>query len=354
MNLSIEPSTTKYIVLTHQPCRDGFVASLCARKYYQSKFGEVAPMFWGIEPSKQIGDMKSLIDKIKSTDTEQKIRKFYIESFDIAFNPETILGIVNDNSSYEFNIKIYDHHKSASDAWGKYVNTEQIDKHFYQCNMMTNNTRIKFMFDTFECGASLAWKYYFPDQPVPLFIEYVKDRDNWLFDTPEAKSRNSMEVNEYLMATAPKYDNYQAWFEYFDKDKTYFDMAYQGGKILMDMKTSYINSIINNGTNRKIGEHTVFVCNSPILMSDVGNVACEKYNLQESSPPQRDYVCDYAMIWRYDEKCKKYCVSLRSRKGGIDVQEIAKKYAGGGHVNASGFETDNMNFLELSNSVNSN
>ena len=62
------------------------------------------------------------------------------------------------------------------------------------------------------------------------------------------------------------------------------------------------------------------------------------------------YICDYAMIWRYDEKSKKYCVSLRSRKGGKDVQEIAKKYGGGGHINAAGFESTNMQFLELPNS----
>lgn len=352
MDLTLEPLTTKYIVLTHQPCRDGFVASLCARKYYQSKYGDVMPMFWGIEPSKQVGDMKLLIDKIKSEDKEQKIRKIYIESFDIAFNPDTIFGMVSDNStSYEFNIKIYDHHRSALDAWEKYIKSdmlEQTDKQtFYQCKITRNNTLIKFTFDMFECGASLAWKYYFPDQPIPLFITYVKDRDNWLFDTTEAKERNSMEVNEYLMATAPKYTDYNAWFEYFDKTEEFFKSAYLGGKTLMDMKTSNINAIMSVGTIRKIGQHNVFVCNAPILMSDVGNVACEKYNVQESYPPQRDYPADYAMIWRYDEKCKKYCVSLRSRKGGIDVQEIAKKYNGGGHVNASGFETDNMDFLEI-------
>ena len=78
MNLLENSATTKYIVLTHQPCRDGFVASLCARKYYLSKYGakygDLMPMFWGVEPSKQAGDLKSLMTKIN-----QMIRKTKFE-----------------------------------------------------------------------------------------------------------------------------------------------------------------------------------------------------------------------------------------------------------------------------------
>lgn len=356
MDLSIEPTSTKFIVLTHQPCRDGFVASLCARKYYISTYGEVAPLYWGIEPSKQVNGINDLINKIKSDDPENKIKKIMIESFDVAFNPETIIDIIKANV-YEFDIRVIDHHKSSLDAWRALVVDENTSEHntnlsnIYKRVMKVNNSQVEFICNMEQCGASLAWRYYFPNHPTPLFIEYVKDRDNWLFDTPSAKERNSMEVNEYLMATAPKYTDYQAWFEYFDKTKEFFAVASLGGKTLMDMKTSNINAIMSVGTIRKIGQHNVFVCNAPILMSDVGNVACEKYNIMQSSNGDeiviKQYPADYAMIWRYDEKCKKYCVSLRSRKGGIDVQEIAKKYNGGGHVNASGFETDTMNFLEI-------
>jgi oligoribonuclease NrnB/cAMP/cGMP phosphodiesterase (DHH superfamily) len=363
MNIHLEPETTKYVVITHYPCRDGFVASICARKHYQEtygpKYGGLMPIFWGVEPSKQVDDIKKFIDKIKSEDTEQKIRKIFIESFDIAFNPDTIIGMVRNNPTIEFNIRIMDHHKSSLDSWKvdiPNVNTLEENKNLSNIykrvitidSATINSSWIEFICNMEQCGASLAWEYYFPNKKIPLFIEYVKDRDNWLFDTEDAKNRYSMEVNEYLMATAPKYDNFAAWFEYFDRIDDYFYVtAYHGGKTLMDMKTSYINMLLNCGTNRVIGGHTVFVCNSPILMSDVGNVACEKYNVGETVPSQKLYLCDYAMIWRYDEKCKKYCVSLRSRKGGIDVQEIAKKYNGGGHINAAGFETDNMNFLEI-------
>ena len=359
MDLSIESDSTVYVVLTHQPCRDGLVASMCARKYY-TRFAKHAlvPMFWGVEPSKQVGDIKSFMEKIKANDPENKIRRVNIESFDIAFNPETIINMINHNSQYQFNIRIMDHHKSSLDSWKTPTldcYTTKFDANLlnvYKRVMKVNNNDVEFINNMEECGASLAWKYYFPNEQVPLFIKYVRDRDNWLFDTDGAKARNSMEVNEYLMGTSPKYDDYLAWFAYFDKDATFFEQAYQGGKTLLNAKNNFVNMIMGVGTNRKIGEHTVFVCNAPILMSDVGNTVCDKYNLiknlNDDDDATKQYLCDYAMIWRYDEKCRKYCVSLRSRKGGVDVQEIAKKYNGGGHINASGFETDNINFLNLS------
>lgn len=386
MDLTHNATTTKYIVLTHQPCRDGFVASICARKYYQTTFGNLTPIFWGVEPSKQVADLNALMTKIKMDDPENKIKTIYIEAFDIAFNPEVILNMVKTNP-YHYDINIYDHHKSSLDSWqtDNLYNLKSMLCMQYcvsqlvrslvpayntaligQVNANTNNNNtntntntytfsIYFGNDMNECGASLAYKYYFDNKPIPTFIQYVKDRDNWLFDTPEAKARHSMEVNEYLMATCPKYDDYPAWFEYFNKDQAFFDAAYTNGKLITDMKNTYINSIISCGACRQINGNTVFVCNSPILVSDVGNAACEKMSVDAvvssvaSAEAVSAYLCDYAMIWRYDEKSKKYCVSLRSRKGGKDVQEIAKKYGGGGHINAAGFESTNMQFLELPN-----
>ena len=47
--------------------------------------------------------------------------------------------------------------------------------------------------------------------------------------------------------------------------------------------------------------------------------------------------CDFAMIWFYDHEDRNIKVSLRAFHDRIDVSEIAKKFAGGGHKKASGF-----------------
>ena len=39
-------------------------------------------------------------------------------------------------------------------------------------------------FDMQECGATLAWKTFFPKEPVPVLLQYVRDRDLWLKELP--------------------------------------------------------------------------------------------------------------------------------------------------------------------------
>lgn len=40
--------------------------------------------------------------------------------------------------------------------------------------------------DTTECGATLAWKRYFPDLPLPPWLRYVRDRDLWRKELPDS------------------------------------------------------------------------------------------------------------------------------------------------------------------------
>ena len=47
--------------------------------------------------------------------------------------------------------------------------------------------------------------------------------------------------------------------------------------------------------------------------------------------------CDFAVIWYYDHKDRMIKVSLRAFHDHVDVSEIAKRYAGGGHIKAAGF-----------------
>ena len=52
----------------------------------------------------------------------------------------------------------------------------------------------------------------------------------------------------------------------------------------------------------------------------------------------------YAAVYFYDGE--KYIFSLRSREGGEDVSDIAKRFGGGGHKRASGFSVVNISELE--------
>ncbi len=42
--------------------------------------------------------------------------------------------------------------------------------------------------DVNECGSSLTWKTLFPHEPMPPVIEYIKDKDLWLWKLPDSKA----------------------------------------------------------------------------------------------------------------------------------------------------------------------
>ena len=47
---------------------------------------------------------------------------------------------------------------------------------------------------------------------------------------------------------------------------------------------------------------------------------------------------NFVAIYEDKPDSEDYVISLRARKGGVDVSEVAKFYAGGGHASAAGFK----------------
>lgn len=71
-------------------------------------------------------------------------------------------------------------------SWG--VSVTIIDHHETAMNMLEGLSAAVFKrFDMAECGATLAWKTFFPGEKVPAFLQYVKDRDLWDFLLPHSQ-----------------------------------------------------------------------------------------------------------------------------------------------------------------------
>ena len=56
--------------------------------------------------------------------------------------------------------------------------------------------------------------------------------------------------------------------------------------------------------------------------------------------------CDFAMIWYWDHDAKHTKVSLRAFHEMVDVSEISKKFGGGGHKKAAGFQLPKSKHVE--------
>jgi oligoribonuclease NrnB/cAMP/cGMP phosphodiesterase (DHH superfamily) len=187
---------------------------------------------------------------------------------------------------------IIDHHKTA-----------MVELHDVTC------TR----FDMNHSGAMLAWNFFHPGKEAPRMIKFIEDRDLWRWEIPYSK--------EFSAA----FDMVKFDFEEFDKylDDSEVDNAQERGAYILAYSKTVISKISKHASPRKIGGKDVLVVNSPHWMSEIGAALSPK--------------CDFAVIWYYDHETRHVKVSLRAHHDDSDVSEVAKRFGGGGHRKAAGF-----------------
>jgi hypothetical protein len=187
---------------------------------------------------------------------------------------------------------VIDHHKSAVVELHDITNTH---------------------FDMNHSGARLAWDFFHPGKEAPKFIDYIEDRDLWKWELAYSK--------EFSAA----FDMVPFEFEEFEKfeDDSVFDDSVKRGSYILAYSKTVVKKVCDKAVHRKYEGMDVMVVNSGHWMSEIG---------ARLSPD-----CDFAVIWFYDHKDRIIKVSLRAFHDHIDVSEIAKTYAGGGHRKAAGF-----------------
>jgi len=207
---------------------------------------------------------------------------------DFSFDNATTKQMIQDAAG----LIVIDHHKSA-----------MIELHDI------SNTR----FDLAHSGANLAWGFFHPGKEAPKFLNYIEDRDLWKWELAYSK--------EFAAA----FDMVPFEFEEFEKfeDDSVFDDAVKRGSYILAYSKTVIKKVCEKAMRRKLDGHDVLVLNASHWMSEIGN---------RLAPD-----CDFAVIWYYDHEVKVNKVSLRAFHENVDVSEIAKKYGGGGHKKAAGF-----------------
>lgn len=174
------------------------------------------------------------------------------------------------------------------------------------------------VFNMAESGASLAWKYYFPREPIPYLINYIKDRDLWLKSVPFTE-----EVNSYIQSFPMTITDYEHLYVELES-KGGIQRAVEGGHSINRYKMELTNRLVQNRRIMNVGGYDVPVVNTPVLMSEVGHALAEL-----GIGPFGAYYFD-----RGDGIRQWGARSI----GNFDVSEIAKNYGGGGHKNAAGWQ----------------
>lgn len=268
-------------VLYHAACPDGFGAALAC----WLKFGDDAQYI----PVKY-GDGPPYSKLSETTD-------LYIVDF--SYSAEELRKLVIGRT-----VRVIDHHKTAQAALA--------DLH---------HGRIQICFDLDESGATLTWKQLF-DEDVPVFFQYLRDRDLWRWEMPQSK-----EVSAALRSYPTQFD---VWASFIGSDCT--DLAAEGVGIVRHID-KLATSLAYNHVIAMVGGYHVPCVNTGVYGSEIGNYICEKI-IPEVYHDLYPFAACFSLqkndMWRWE---------LRSI-GEFDVSEVAKMYGGGGHKNAAGFLTE--------------
>jgi len=170
----------------------------------------------------------------------------------------------------------------------------------------------------------MVWEFCYPHSPVPLLIELVEDRDLWRFLLPDTKP--------FALWLRSEPFGFGRWDEIAlalndPRGREAIMAEAKGMQRFYDQKVSEMVSFARYET---IGGVSVPVVNCPAsFSSEVGNA------LLTAHPEAEFSAC-------YCDTRKGRQFSLRSNDERRDVSAIAKRYGGGGHRNAAGFEVPRL------------
>ncbi|HCR52549.1 TPA: hypothetical protein DIV48_02780 [Candidatus Kaiserbacteria bacterium] len=174
-----------------------------------------------------------------------------------------------------------------------------------------------FVFDNRRSGATIAWNYFHPDTPVPKLLTYVEDGDLYTFKLPDSRA-----ILSYTYARPFRFDEWDMLAGRLETDEGYAEFV-RVGKIYAEHFAILVEQIASRASLVSFeGYECYLVGSAGLFASDVGNL------LARIKPPM-----GIILMMSADT----LSVSLRS-DASVDVSAIAKKYGGGGHPQASGFD----------------
>jgi oligoribonuclease NrnB/cAMP/cGMP phosphodiesterase (DHH superfamily) len=275
---------SKPLVIYHSNCQDGFTAAWAV--WLSHPDWEFYPGVHGEPPPDVTGRVVYMVD--------------------FSYKRPVLLEIAEHAES----ITILDHHKTAA------ADLDGIE-------FCSNKIEVKFDMD--KSGARLAWECFHPREDVPNFVTFVEDRDLWRFTYDETRP---------ICAAIFSHDySFEQWSKFNRLCQGYdgwMTLVKEGEAIERKQQKDIAELLPKLTYNLTIGGTEVPAVNLPYqYASDAGHI------LSKDAP--------FAAVYYFDGKHYKF--SLRSGENGADVSEIAKRYGGGGHKHAAGFQVISLEDL---------
>lgn len=214
-----------------------------------------------------------------------------------------------------------------------------IDHHIGAIRESEDYVFLKGSRDTRFSGCELTWMYLCDDE-IPQFIRLLGRYDVW-DHTGDCMSWENIEAFQYgfkAAATNPR-DNMRFWNSWFDisnsepsvRGSLVRDKILTGFKIQKYVEDRFQSNITDRSYIIDWEGYKCLVINSDPYIANF-MTRCEEYK-----------GCDLAINF-CSNKGKSWIVNLRTIRDDIDLSVLAKKYGGGGHSGAAGFNCKELPF----------
>lgn len=308
------PSAIPVTVIYHDNCADGFTS---AWVYYLARCESLEQL--EAEQGESPDLPESTYIPAQYGDALPDVTGQIVFILDFSYSRDDTLELLKQAK----HLYIFDHHKSA---------IEKI------ADLSAPN--LTMILDVTRSGAGITWDYFFKDQPRPLLVQTVEDRDLWQFKHKYTRA---------IMANIFSYEySFETWNQindllavpslqqsFISSGEALERKHFKDIKEFLKNNTYWLNIRVPDKDSGDCIDYKVPCANMPYFQaSDVGHI------LGEGHP--------FAACFWYIVKDNKIQIqfSLRSRPEGADVSKIAQAYGGGGHKNAVGFVISEEIFKE--------
>lgn len=278
---------TARIVLYHGGCDDGFGAAWAARHILGDSATYIAANYGEALPDIPDGAEVWMLD--------------------FSYPRDVLAALAGRLHSTGGMVAVLDHHKSAAE----------------------DLAGLSFArFDMDKSGARLAWEDFMSPHDLPPLLAYVEDRDLWRFALPGTK-----EITAYVRSFPREFTTWDALEKMVRLSTT--GVRNEGAAILR-ATAQHVEAHVRHAALVRLGPDMVPCVNATMLQSEIGAALCAKF-------PEAPFSLSYfdlaggVRVW-----------SLRSARQEIDCSVIAKRYGGGGHRGAAGFQTCPADFGPVS------
>lgn len=263
----------KTVVLYHDSCPDGFGGAFAAWK----KFGDTA-------------EYRAVRHQLPPP---EGLAGAHLYLIDFCYTREEMVELVKNAAS----LVVLDHHEGVEDVV---------------------EAQPAYVYDATRSGATIAWSYFHPDEPVPEFLRIIMKGDLYQPFTDEERALAS-----FIYAQPYTFTGWDQLRLDIENPETKKEIM-QRGRAYNEHFQMLVAQIASKAVHATFEGHTVAVVSGPrMFATELGTVL-------------RKRGAEFVLITR-NEPNGNMSVSMRGGDTKINLAKIAEKYGGNGHPGSAAF-----------------